>query len=139
MKKICSLFILLTLLFTGCDNSTYHWEFGYTEEQIEEIKIVEFTNYYKNEYSVIKEIEYERFAELYNDIKKLEMKRYGTNLSHPSGYCFVITFDTGEYDLISSKEPKHCRYIDGKISGYNSWLCCNKETFENLINKYLSN
>ena len=138
MKKICSLLILFALLFTGCDDKTYHWEFDYSQEQIVEIKIVEFDNYYENEYSIIKEVERQYVPELYSDIQKLEMRRYGTNLSHPSGYCFIITFDNGEYDVISSKEPKRCRYFDGKISGYNSWLCCNKETFENLINKYLS-
>ena len=77
--------------------------------------------------------------EIYNDITKLTMKRYGTNLSAPFGKCFLIVFKNGEYDIISLKESKHFKYVDEEIIGYNSWLCCEKSEFDELINKYLNN
>ena len=138
MKKLCLLLVILALFITGCDKKIYHWEFDYSETRIVEIKIVEFSDYYQNEYTVLKEIDREHFAELYSDIQKLEMTRYAFNLSHPVGRCFLINFENGEYDVISSKEPKRCRYVDGKITGYNSWLRCNTEQLENLFAKYLT-
>ena len=65
------------------------------------------------------------------------MKRYGPNLSSPSGKCFLIVFENGEYDIISQKESKHFKYNDEDILAYNSWLYCNENEFNELINKYL--
>ena len=77
--------------------------------------------------------------EFYNDIVNIEMKRYGPNLSSPSGKCFLIVFENGEYDIISQKESKHFKYNGEEILAYNSWLYCNENEFNELINKYLNN
>ena len=69
------------------------------------------------------------------------MKKYGTNLKTPSGYCFLIVFENGDYDVISKNESKHFRYdlASKQIKGYNSWLRCSEPAlFDKLIDKYLN-
>ena len=137
MKRICLLLIIL-LALTGCDKETYRWEFNYSNDEVSQIMIIEIVDELE-EYRVLKEIDLEQAQEVYEDIRSIRMRRYGTNLSAPSGKCFLIMFDNGEYDIISQKESKHFRYNDGDITGYNSWLCCDQSEFDVLINKYLDN
>ena len=134
MKKLPILVILILCLF-GCQNAIYYWEFEYSCDQIKEIKIVNIVD--ESDFSVIKEIDLNLAADIYEDISKLEMQRYGTNLSSPSGKCFMIVFLNGEYDIISQKESKHFKHVDSDTIGYNSWLYCDESEFEALINKYL--
>jgi len=138
MKKAVVLIIALVLCLTGCFTyGSYTWEFEQDASNVKEIKIIDATSEYS--YSVIQDIDVELADELYNDITSLEMKRYGTNLSHPNNLCFLVVFENGEYDIVSSREPKHCRYNEefDKIMPHNSWLCCDQEEFDALINKYL--
>jgi len=135
MKKLCILIISLFLL-TGCNNTTYHWEFTHESSDIVKIKIVDASDDFA--YSVIKELDVGYAVDLYNDIKMLELKRYGTNLLHPSGLCFMIVFSNGEYDIISQKEPKHYRYDGEELLAYNSWLFFDESEFSALIAEYLA-
>ena len=141
MKKIFLMlvFILsLTLSLVGCDN-TYYWEFNYSYEEVDQIKIIEMIDDIHHRYREIQEIDLSLSKEVYNDIVNIEMKRYGPNLSSPSGKCFLIVFKNGEYDIISQKESKHFKYNGEEILAYNSWLYCNENEFNELINKYLNN
>lgn len=135
MKKICILLISFVFLLAACDDNIYYWDFLHDVDYVEEIMIVEMLD--ENDYTIIKEIDIERAEEFYSDIKALKMKKYGTNLSSPSGLCFAVVFQTGEYDIISKKEPKHYRYTNNDVLPYNSWLCCEETEFDVLINKYL--
>ena len=128
---------LLTICFLlcSCDNNVYYWEFNYNYEKVAQLKIIEIIDGF--EYREVKEIDLSLADELFNDIIDIEMKRYGTNLSSPSGKCFLIIFENGEYDIISQKESKHFKYSGEKLLGYNSWLYCNEEEFNDLIDKYL--
>jgi hypothetical protein len=141
MKKIflMLIFILsLILSLVGCDN-TYYWEFNYSYEEVDQIKIIEMIDDLHYRYREIQEIDLSLSKEVYNDIANIEMKRYGPNLSFPSGKCFLIVFENGEYDIISQKESKHFKYNGEEILAYNSWLYCNENEFNELINKYLNN
>lgn len=135
MKKISLLLILgFVLCLFGCQGKIYHWKFDYDYTQINEIKIIDVIDEF--EYKEIREINIDLAQEIYDAIKEMKMKRYGTNLSTPSGFSFLIVFSTGEYDIISKKESKHYKYKDSDILAHNSWLCCDEREFESLINKY---
>ena len=134
MKKIFLMLIVL-LSLVGC-NEIYHWEFNYSYEEVTQIKIVEMID--DLDYREIQEIDLSLSKEFYNDIVNIEMKRYGPNLSSPSGKCFLIVFENGEYDIISQKESKHFKYGGEDILAYNSWLYCDEKEFNELINKYLN-
>ena len=135
MKKIFLLLIFI-LSLVGCNNNVYYWEFNYSYEEVDQIKIIEMID--DLDYREIQEIDLSLYEQIYNDIMNIEMKRYGTNLSSPSGKCFLIVFENGEYDIISQKESKHFKYNDEDILAYNSWLYCNENEFNELINKYLN-
>ena len=136
MKKICLLLVfVLSISMFGCRGDTYHWEFNYSCEEINQIKIIEFID--DMEFREVKELDLELSCEIYDSITKLTMRRYGTNLSTPSGKCFLIVFNSGEYDIISQKESKHFKYNGEEILEYNSWLYFEKSEFDELINKYL--
>ena len=87
MKKICLLLLFVISLF-GCHSDIYYWEFNHDYEEISQIKIIEIID--ELEFREIKEIDLGLADEIYNDITKLTMKRYGTNLSAPFGKCFLI-------------------------------------------------
>ena len=135
MKKCIALFVIVACIFSGCRiGKEGTWEFQYGTERVTEIKLVQTKSGYS--YSVLKELDVSRAAEIYSDIANLPWKYYGTNLSHPRGVCFLIMFDTGEYDLISYIEPRHNRLKDGKVGPYNYWLRCDQEAFESILSKY---
>ena len=144
MKKrilfIISIIFLVVIFISAismCEKKTYYWDFEYEADDIKEIKIIEILDS-DYEFSVIKEIDMECLDELISDIKSLEYKRYGTNLFHPFDKCFLIVFEDGNYDIISKIEPKHYKYSDGRLIGYNSWReCRDYNQFDALINKYL--
>ena len=135
MKKIFLLLIFI-LSLVGCDNNVYYWEFNYSYEEIVQIKIIEMIDGF--DYREIQEIDLSLSEQIYNDIMNIEMKKYGTNLSSPSGKCFLIVFENGEYDIISQRESKHFKYKGEDILAYNSWLYCNENEFNEVINKYLN-
>ena len=138
MKRILNIVLMVLLLTTicACDDTVYHWEFEYGVEKIKSIKIIEINN--DAEYTVIYEVDKELFVDVVTDIENIEMRKYGTNPSSPYGKCVMITFVSGEYDIISQKEPQHYKYdtLPPVISGYISWLTCDPEQFDNLIIKY---
>lgn len=142
MKKIVSyILIVLSILavlsaLAGCDNKIYHWEFAQSYPDVKELKIIEAKDEYT--YEVVKNLDVHFVEELYGDIENLDAKRYGTNLRHPYGKCFLIVFNNGEYDIISKIEPKHIRYKDDKLRVHSSWLKYDSEQFDELINKYLN-
>ena len=139
MKKVVSFVLsifIVILSLVGCNHKVYHWEFEQSVQNVKEIKIIEVEDEFN--YVVIKELDTEFIKELYDDIQKIEMKRYGTNLSHPSGKSFLIVFENGEYDIISKTEPKHFRYDGDKLMAYNSWLKCDSAQFDERINQYLN-
>ena len=135
MKKIFLLLIFI-LSLVGCNNNVYYWEFNYSYEEVDQIKIIEMID--DLDYREIQEIDLSLSEQIYNDIMNIEMKRYGTNLSSPSGKCFLIVFENGEYDIISQTESKHFKYDGEDILAYNSWLRCNENEFNELINKYFN-
>lgn len=137
MKKLClSVVIAIALLFTGCIDDTIHrWDFEYEVADITEIKIINASGAFT--YSVEKELNIDLAPELFADIMNLRMKEYGFNLSHPYGLCFLIRFNSGEYDIISQEEPIHYRYDGEEIRAYSSWLCCDEKEFNALIDKYM--
>ncbi len=138
MKKLfLSISLIFCIIFSGCNyGEIKHWEFNYGYEKITQIKIIEITQ--GSNYREIEEISISFAEELYNDITNLEMKNYGPNLGSPSGLCFLIVFESGEYDIISRKEPRHFKYRDGYIQAHNSWLQCDENELYDLIAKYLS-
>lgn len=152
MKKFSILILVILLTFVSCQHKPRYWTFEKDCSEVTEIKIVDLEqsggdhNDYEN-YVVIKELDIAFVEELYDDIEKIEMKEYGPTLDAPGGKCFMIVFSNGEFDLISYTEPKHFKYdysgdksspFYGTLQPFNSWLRCDKESFYNLIDKYLN-
>lgn len=133
MKKCSILFFILVCILSGCFQKAF-WEFQYGHERVAEIKLIEMID--EVEYSVVETIDISYASELFSDIGKLEWTRYGTNLSTPRGICVLVLYDTGEYDVVSYFEPKHYRFDRGEICAYNSWLRCDYEDFQNLLEKF---
>ena len=137
MKRFLIILFCVVMLCSGCkDNTIYHWEFEKDASCVTKIEIVEAENAYT--YTVIKELDIDVIEQLYIDIESLEMTRYGGSLLHPHGKCYLITFEDGEYDLISIFESTHVHYNEeGRLMGRISRFKCNKEKFDALIEKYM--
>lgn len=156
MKKILTVFLCATMLFlSGCNdtdiiyypwdiwnnfwNKVHHWEFEQDYTEVKAIKIIEYPNGISHECIVLKELDVAIANELFKDIEAIDMKKYGPNLWDINGVCILIIFNNDNYDIIAQREPEHFRYSSkhGDIVGDISWLKCDKEQFEALINKYL--
>ena len=141
MKKIFVLIIAMILiasfLLSGCvDNKIYHWEFEKDYTEVAQIMIVDATG--PRNYTEIKSLDIGLVQNLMSDIENLEMNKYGWNLHNTHGKCFVIKFKNGDYDIIGRQEPMHCKYDEeGKIHAIISWLVCDADKFDELINKYM--
>ena len=129
--------IIIMFLLISCDSKIYHWEFEKDYTEVESIQIIDI---YGNpdQYNVIKELDIAEAKTLFDEIEKLDMKRYGGALMAPYRTSILIVFQNGEYDIISRIEPAHFRYDSTNIiQEYTSWRECDEEQFNNLINKYL--
>ncbi len=138
MKKIIFVIITISLILislTNCTGNIYHWNFEQDVSEIKELKVVNAKDEF--DYEVIKELDICLIEELCQDIQSLKMTKYGSNLRHPYGECFLIVYHNGDYDIISEIEPKHIKNTDDKLIAYNSWLRCDLEEFNALIKKYL--
>ena len=133
MKRYSILFIVVTFLLSGCSREAI-WEFQYEPERVTKIQLVDMID--ELQYSFIEEIDISCAGQLFSDINNLDWERYGTNLSTPRDICFLIVYDSGEYDVVSYYEPKHYRLENGTIFAYNSWLRCDYDDFQALLNKY---
>ena len=133
--------MLLTLLSCG---NTQHWVVKYSVEEIVSIEIIEFNTETSGRYTVLTEVDKELYAEVVADVEALPFKKYDTELVAQSGRGIKINFASGEYDIITAKEPKHHEYYDyvpsqgGIIVGSNSLLECKASRFNALIEKYYS-
>lgn len=138
-KRVIILLVIFLVILVSCDNENYHWNFEQSVTCVKEIKIIDTNDCVMEpaDYTLIKELGIEEYEEIYEDIKLLDMTRYGPNLATPWGICVLIVFNNGEYDVIARKESCHYRYNeDGIISAYNSWLECDDTQYDALINKY---
>jgi len=140
MKKTITVLCiaLFSLFISGCDDTIYHWEFQQDQSEIIGLYIVDAET--SKEFEIIKEIPLEKKEELINDITNIEYKKYGWDPHDANGTCFVIKYRNEEYDIISWIEPSHYYWkeYDGerRLTGYISWLECDKNEFEQLIKKW---
>ena len=68
----------------------------------------------------------------------LQMQRGGLSPVDPGGNSFLIVFANGEFDIISIVGSTHCKYDDGVINSWISFLRSNEMEYEQLLNKYLN-
>ena len=145
MKKLCAsliaIVVLLTASLTGCsffDRSVKKWDFKHEAKEIEKIQIVEMSRETSHDYTVIKDIDPSLYETIYSEIQEIDWRWYYFELLSPMGTCFVIHFNNGDSDIISFVAPSHVVYEDDDAHYYTSWLECDQEEFEALINKYLN-
>ena len=143
MKKILIFFLLvLTVFSASCNGEIKHWVFKYSVEEIESIEIIEF-DMMSDGYTVLSELDKEFFDDVVADVSAIEFKHYGTNLASHTGRGIKITFVSGEYDIITQKEPKHYKRCENEehpaheFDAFNSWLECDRAELYALIEKYL--
>ena len=135
--------MLMLLTLFSCGN-TQHWVVKYSVAEIVSIEIIEFDTENVGRYTVLTELKEEQFAEVVEGVELLPFKKYETELVAQSGKGIKINFASGEYDIITAKEPKHHEYYDyvpsqgGIIVGSNSLLECKASRFNALIEKYYS-
>ena len=129
--------IILISVLASCNDTVYHWEFEQDCSAVVSIQIIDTQDGYT--YEVVKELDLKLADELCEEIQKLEMEKYGTNLGTPNGYCFRIAYENGDYDVLAKTESKHFRFDPDseKLQGYNSWLrCTDPDAFDQLIEQY---
>ena len=143
--NVITLILMLVLLTLFSCGNTQHWVVKYSVEEIVSVEIIEFDTENVGRYTVLSEVEKELYAEVVADVEALPFKKYETELVAQSGKGIKINFASGEYDIITAKEPKHHEYYDyvpsqgGVIVGSNSLLECKEDKFNALIEKYSSN
>ena len=143
-KVILLLFMLLILPILSCGGNTEHWVVKYSPAEIVSIEIIEFDTENVGRYTVLSEVEKALYAEVVADVEALPFKKYDTELVVQTGRGIKINFASGEYDIITAKEPKHHEYYDyvssegGIIVGSSSLLECKASKFNALIEKYYS-
>ena len=142
--NVITLILMLMLLTLFSCGNTQHWVFKYSVEEIVSIEIIEFNTETSGRYTVLTEVDKELYAEVVADVEALPFKKYDTELVAQSGRGIKINFASGEYDIITAKEPKHHEYYDyvpsqgGIIVGSNSLLECKASRFNAVIEKYYS-
>lgn len=121
-----------------------HWTLEYGADGIERVEIIEFDPMSDdNGYTVLYEVEKELVGDIAADVGAIEFKLYGTNLASHTGRGIKITFVSGEYDIITQKEPKHYKRCENEehpaheFDAFNSWLECDRAELYALIEKYL--
>ena len=153
---VCLAFIAFLALIAACAaiytllpnsfKSANYWEFEKDISEVEDISVIEITESSGQgkwgeglKGTVLKKIDPSNYDDVFETIKNVEMYSYYIGLSHPSGRGILIRFKNGDYDIISSIEPRHYRYSKeyDKILAYNSHLTCNDEQFEAMVNKFL--
>lgn len=135
---IISFLVSMCVVTVGC-NKTYKWQINGSRDEIEKIEIINFESdddVYKNNYSLICEIEAKDFNDLINDIEKINYKKYFGDPKSPRGTVVKITFTNDNYDLISAIEPRHCNKIGGVLESKITWLSTSKESFDKLVEKW---
>ena len=137
MKKTLVLLLSCIIFLSSCNGYTenqVHWEFEHSYYEVKMIKIVNAEDAYS--FSTIEIIDLNLKTLLLDDIKGINMKNYHGSLSHPYGISILVEFQNGDYDIISSIEPKHCTMVNGNIIAHNSWLYCEQNDFNAILNKY---
>ena len=146
MRRVlcCAVLFLALLQMLSCGGKVTHWQFKYSVEEIESIEIIEFDAEKNGRFTVLGEVEKELFGDITADIEAIEFTTYETELVPQTGKGIKINFASGEYDIITAKEPKHHEYYsyipseDGVIVGSNSFLQCKESKLNALIERYLS-
>lgn len=146
MKKALSIvFFFLALLQTlSCGGKVTHWQFKYSVEEIESVEIIEFDAEISGRFTVLGEVDRELFDDITADIEAIGFTTYETELVPQTGKGIKVNFASGEYDIITAKEPKHHEYYsyipseNGMIVGTNSFLQCKESKLNALVEKYLS-
>ncbi len=147
MKKYCTVFILiisaLCISLTGCERKVRHWQATYEIERIVGIEIVyindPFQDPFINDFEILNIIEKENYQEIIDDFESIDYHKYFASLKSPYDYAMRITYDSGEFDLVSAVEPGFWRKSEGewKYTARASWLLVNDHVhFNNVILKW---
>ena len=141
-------FALILLLFVssllGCTNTAYTLELLHSTDYVKEIKIVEMKKEFiltSEDYSLLKEIATDDFANILNDIQGIDYKVLAPSPGTPSGTVILIVYENNEYEIISKSGPKQYKYSEkeDRIMEYHSYYrCCNDALFDQMIEKWLS-
>ena len=149
MKKVVFLlltFVLLSVVFVGCNTKVYHWEFEKDVSDVQQISIIyigEMKNYGMKEIvnlSPIKVIDKSQHENFYEEIKEIKMnKKFRVEIDYPYGdYCFLIDYGNDFYCVLSAFGSG---YIFNNDNGYYDFrygkLDFEQESFEILLNWYL--
>lgn len=139
MKKRLAIFLVLflvTVSLTACDDSIHHWEFS---QQSTEVKSIRIMSQSSEGYNVLaKEIDLSNSQALFDDVHKLEYKKYWpnpTSINSSCGYIVVIEYNNGDREIIAEWSPVFVP--KGEEEGF-SWWYCSEEQFTKFIQKYLS-
>ena len=132
MKKVLSIiaFLLILLVFTGCNRKPY--SFKNPVDEIESIEIVSAKNSF--DFTVIKTLSEEEKDDFLEQFQEIQFGRYlfGDPVSL-HGNAVKITYQTGDYEMICSFWADYIK--DGKR--YFLWKYCNEKDFDKLLDSFL--
>lgn len=139
--------IIPIIFFLVLGNIQYHWTFMYSTENVTNICIIEVlpTNNHtfenENGYKILKEIDVVHAEKIFNDIQSLPLNKVGPGPSRPGGISIMISYNTGEYEVISLWGSSQYEYdsADGMIlSRKNSYYVYrDEEQYYRMILEWL--
>lgn len=141
-KKILTLNVILILLLSvlllvGCEDNIYYWDVEFSYEDIKEVKVVHVTSSY-DEYCVLEDIPMEQSQKIIEDLSTIKM--YKTRYQHcASNYGFLFVFNSGEYIIVTQIARERVVFEDGKLVAKADCYEFDKEQFDQVFFKYLSN
>lgn len=141
-KKILTLNVILILLLSvlllvGCEDNIYYWDVEFSYEDIKEVKVV-YVTYSSDEYYVLEDIPMEQSQKIIEDLSNIKM--YKTRYQHgASNYGFLFVFNSGEYIIVTQIARERVVFEDGKLVAKGDYYEFDKEQFDQVFFKYLSN
>lgn len=132
-------FVLLLALLVLSSCGVSHWEFSQDVSNVRSIQVL------TNDFKVVRDVDISKAQEIYDEVTKLEYRRYFPSLDESRstcGYMLLITFSNGTSDLIAEREPESNGIIQGQpdklyFNGYISFLWCEEESFTKFIKHYI--
>lgn len=139
--------IIPITIFLILGNIPHHWTFMYSTENVTKICIIEvlssndntFEN--GNGYKTLKEIDVVHAEKIFNDIQSVHLNKIGPSPSTPGGISIMISYDTGEYEVISLRGSSKYEYSadDGMILSRKTsyYVCRDEEQYYRMILEWL--
>ncbi len=128
MKKLAIVLVLLLILLSLCSCvREYHFNYEELKENVQKIEIIDFNsdNYEEQTLMVVSESDQDK---LLLDLSQLDYYYYLGDPELGAGHCIKLFYKNNEVEIISWRDTSKQGFIK-----------CNREKFDEMIQKYLDN